>query len=279
MAKFAIPVARPELVFRTALVDRLAGATQRIISVVAPPGYGKTTLLAQWAAEFLPYLAWVSCDDGDNDPVVLLTAIASALSATGLIEEEVYASLAASGAGITFVPRFIASIRSADAPVALVLDHTEAVTNPQCRRMLAEFAVRLPAGWRLGVASRTEPPLPSARLRVQGGLVEVGAADLAMDPVEASQLLERAGVPAADVSVGELLQHTEGWPAGLYLAALAIRDGPPERDVRMRFSGEVASSATICAPSCSRTCRPGSGGFSPAPRCWPGCRDRCVMRC
>ncbi|HEY7008337.1 MAG TPA: hypothetical protein VH395_05330, partial [Jatrophihabitantaceae bacterium] len=109
VAKFAIPVARPELVFRTALVDRLAGATQQIISVVAPPGYGKTTLLAQWAAGFLPYLAWVSCDDGDNDPVVLLTAIASALSATGLIEEEVYASLAASGAGITFVPRFMAS--------------------------------------------------------------------------------------------------------------------------------------------------------------------------
>lgn len=234
--KFEIPLPRPELLERTALVDRLVAAREEIISVIAPPGYGKTTLLAQWARRFLPYVAWVTCDESDNDPVVLLSAIAAALSAVQLIEPDVFGSLAMSGAGITFVRRFVASIRAVEAPVAVVLDHSEAVTNPECRRMIAEFALRLPAGWRLALASRTEPPLPSARLRVEGRLAEVGTTDLALSRPEATALLDRSGVDMARIPVDELLEQTEGWPAGLYLGALAVRAGAAE--MRMRFTGE-----------------------------------------
>jgi LuxR family maltose regulon positive regulatory protein len=220
------------------LVDRLATASEPIISVVAPPGYGKTTLLAQWAERRSGPVAWVSCDGADNDPVVLLSALAVALNGIQPIDQAVFAALASSGAGITFVPRFVSAIAGIDGRVRVVLDQVEVVTSTECRDVIAEFAVRLPLGWQLAVASRIDPPLPTARLRVQGGLVEVSAADLAMDSREASALLKGAGVQAGAARVEELLQLTEGWAAGLYLAALAMRAGAPESDVRSRFAGD-----------------------------------------
>ena len=237
-SKFRPPVARPGVVARSALVDRLATASEPIISVVAPPGYGKTTLLAQWAERRSGPVAWVSCDGADNDPVVLLSALAVALNGIQPIDQAVFAALASSGAGITFVPRFVSAIAGIDGRVRVVLDQVEVVTSTECRDVIAEFAVRLPSGWQLAVASRIDPPLPTARLRVQGGLVEVSAADLAMDSREASALLKGAGVQAGAARVEELLQLTEGWAAGLYLAALAMRAGAPESDVRSRFAGD-----------------------------------------
>ena len=77
----------------------------------------------------------------------------------------------------------------------MVLDHVDAVTSKECRDVIAEFAVRLPLGWQFALASRIDPPLPTARLRAQGGLIEVSAADLAMDTQEASALLKGAGCP------------------------------------------------------------------------------------
>ena len=109
-SKFRAPVARRGLVARSALVDRLATASEPVISVVAPPGYGKTTLLAQWATRISTPVAWVSCDDADNDPVVLLSALAVALNEIQPIDQAVLATLAFSGAGITSVPRFVSAI-------------------------------------------------------------------------------------------------------------------------------------------------------------------------
>ena len=148
-----------------------------------------------------------------------------------------FAAVISSGAGIGFVPRFVSAIhREQREGVAVVLDHTEAVTNPECRGMIAEFAVRLPQGWRLALASRTSAVLPSARLRVQGSIVEVGMQDLAMEAVEASALLNGAGVNPGRSEIAELVQRTEGWPAGLYLAALAIRAGARDGDRAFAFA-------------------------------------------
>ena len=237
-SKFRPPVSRPGLVARSALVDRLATASGPVISVVAPPGYGKTILLGQWATRVSSRVAWVSCDDADNDPVVLLSALAVALNGIQPIDQRVFAALVSSGAGITSVPRLVSVIAQIPGRVAVVLDHVEAVTSKEGRDVIAEFAARLPLGWQLALASRTDPPLPTGRLRAQGGLVEVSAADLAMDSPEASALLKGAGVQASAARVDELLQLTEGWAAGLYLAALAMRAGAPESDVRSRFAGD-----------------------------------------
>ena len=237
-SKFHPPVARPGIVARAALVNRLAAAQAPVITLVAPPGYGKTTLLAQWAERVWPRVAWVSCDDGDNDPVVLLSALAVALDRIEPIDPAVFWALASSGAGITVVPKFVSAIKSMRLPVTVVLDHVEAVTNKRCLNAIAELALHLPLGWQFALASRTKVPLPTARLRVQGGIVEVGADDLAMSPEEASSLLEGAGVKPDVASTSELVQRTEGWPTGLYIAALAIRAGTRQSEVGFTFTGD-----------------------------------------
>jgi len=237
-SKFQPPAARPGIVARTGLVDRLATAQAPVITVVAPPGYGKTTLMAQWAERIGPRVAWVCCDEKDNDPVVLLSALAVALDRIDPVDPAIFWALASSGAGITVVPRFVSAITSMQRPVTVVLDHAEAVTNKQCLNTIAELVLHLPPGWRFALVSRSGVPLPAARLRAQGGIVEISAGDLAMGPQEASCLLKGAGAEVSDEIVHDLLERTEGWPAGLYIAALAMKAGTRQREVGFTFTGD-----------------------------------------
>jgi LuxR family maltose regulon positive regulatory protein len=209
-----------------------------VITLAAPPGYGKTTLMAQWAQRTESRVAWLSCDDADNDPVVLLSALAVALSRIGPVDPAIFSALASSGADITVVPRFVAAVAPVQPPVTVLVDHAEAVTNRQCLNTIAEFALRLPPGWQFALASRTAVPLPTARLRAQGGILEVTADDLVMEPSEAQSLLTGAGVEVDEASLRDLLQRTEGWPAGLYIAALAIKSGTRQSDAGFTFTGD-----------------------------------------
>jgi len=236
--KFHPPVARPGIVARTALLQRLATAQAPVITVTAPPGYGKTTLMAQWADRLGPRVAWLSCDDADNDPVVLLSALAIALDRIGPVDPAIFQALASSGAGVTMVPRFVSAVASMRPPVTVLLDQVEAITNRQCLNAIAEFALRLPPGWQLALASRTAVSLPTARLRAQGGLLEITADDLAMAPPEACSLLYGAGVEADEASLADLLQRTEGWPTGLYIAALAMKSGTGQSAVGFTVTGD-----------------------------------------
>ena len=226
------------MVARTALVERLAATQAPVITVTAPPGYGKTTLMAQWAGQPGSRVAWLSCDDADNDPVVLLSALAIALDRIGPVDPAIFPALASSGAGVTMVPRLVSAVASVQPPVTVLLDQAEAVTNRQCRNAIAEFALRLPPGWRLALASRTEVPLPTARLRAQGGLLEVTADDLAMGAVEAGALMRGAGAQADEESLRDLLRRTEGWPTGLYIAALAMNSGTRRSAAGFTFTGD-----------------------------------------
>jgi LuxR family transcriptional regulator, maltose regulon positive regulatory protein len=237
-SKFEPPRVRPGIVARTALVDRLVVTQAPVITVIAPPGYGKTTVLAQWAERIGPRVAWISCDEGDNDPVVLLSALAVALDRIEPVDPEIFQALASSGAGITAVPRFVSGIASMQRPVTVVLDHIEAVTNNQCLNTIAEFGLRLPPGWQFALASRANVPLPVARLRAQGGIFEVTAEDLAMGPLEAFSLLKGAGAEVSEASIHDLLRRTEGWPAGLYIAALAMKSGTRQNEVDFTFTGD-----------------------------------------
>jgi LuxR family transcriptional regulator, maltose regulon positive regulatory protein len=240
-SKLHPPSPRPGIVARTALVERLlASQATPIIGVVAPAGYGKTTLLAQWAERTGRRVAWVSVDRRDNDPVVLLSYVAVALDRVEPIDPRVFQALAAPSVSVvaTVVPRFASAISAMTEPVAVVLDHVELLESRECLDAVAELAVQLPAGSQLVVASRRTPSLPVALLRAQGQVVEVGADKLAMDDQEARALLEGAGVELTSAEVAELVGRTEGWPVGLYLAALAHKAGGPRRNAGFEFTGD-----------------------------------------
>jgi LuxR family transcriptional regulator, maltose regulon positive regulatory protein len=211
------------MVPRTALLERLLAApAPRLLCVAAPPGYGKTTLLAQWA-ERRGGAAWVSLDRRDNDPVVLLSYLAVALDRVEPVDPGLFRTLASPGAAsaASLVPRFVASLSSMARPVAVVLDNLEQLANQDCLDAVAEVALGLPDGSQLAMASRARPALPEALTRPSGLLLEVGPDELAMDGQEARALLEHAGVRPSEAQVAELLERTEGWPVGLYLASSA----------------------------------------------------------
>lgn len=239
-SKLHPPWARPGIVPRTALVDRLlASHAAPVVCVVAPPGYGKTTLLAQWAKRKGTRVGWVSVDRRDNDPAVLLTYLAVALDRIEPIDPSLFHALAAPGAvAATVMARFAAAVSAMTQPVTLVLDHVELLHNPQCLDAVAELMARLPSGSQLALASRTRPLLPVAWLRTQGRVVEVGVGELAMDQREASSLLQGAGVRLGDADVTTLVQRTEGWPVALYMAALALQAGAPHDDGFAGFAGD-----------------------------------------
>ncbi|HKO83505.1 MAG TPA: LuxR C-terminal-related transcriptional regulator [Actinomycetota bacterium] len=221
------------MVARTALVERLLTASGgAVVCVVAPPGYGKTTLLAQWAQRKGGRVGWLTVDPHDNDPAVLLTYLAVALDRVAPLEPETFKILASPSAHVppAVVPRLAAAMSATTEPVALVLDHVELLDNRQCLDALAQLALQLAGDSQLALASRTQPRLPLGRLRGQGRLMEVGAADLAMDSSEARALLEGAEVRLPGEDAAELHRRTEGWPVGLYLAALALQAAGPTPD-------------------------------------------------
>ena len=238
-SKLRRPAARPGIVGRSALVDRLSSVdTPAVVSVVAPAGYGKTTLLAQWAESWQQRVAWVSVDHRDNDPAVLLTYLAIALDRVEPIPPVVLRTLAFPGAAITVVPLLASAVTSMRRPVALVLDEAEAITNRECIDAITELALSFPAGSKFAIASRDTGLLPVSRLRSQRGIIEIGAVDLAMSGPEAAALLSGAGVDAGAHDVDDLVERTEGWPAGLYLAALAMRAGSPRLEAGFSVTGD-----------------------------------------
>jgi LuxR family maltose regulon positive regulatory protein len=234
------PPGRPGIVARVGLVDRLlASDAVPVVCVVAPAGYGKTTLLAQLAERKGHRVGWVSVDERDNDPAVLLTYIAVALDRVEPIDPRIVRGLAGPGASIVgVVPRLAAAMAAMTQPVALVLDHLELLENQACLDLVAELAAQLPAGSQLLLASRARPPLPVAVLRAQGRVMELGTDELAMDDQEARALLQGAGVGLDHAAVNELVGRTEGWPVGLYLAALAHTAGGSRRHAWAGFTGD-----------------------------------------
>jgi len=240
-SKLRRPLIRPGTVRRSSLIERLARAGPRpVVSVVAPAGYGKTTLLSQWAERNGLAFAWVSVDEGDNDAKVLLSYVAEALDAVEPIDGRVFDALASPVSSVpgSVVPRLGRAFSSMTSPVVLVLDDVHVLRNSECRAALSVLADHVPAGSRLALAGRAEPPLRVARLRAEGKITEIGPGDLSLTPDEASSLLCDAGVALGEDDVTELHRRTEGWPAGLYLAALYLREGGPFAGAAVSFGGD-----------------------------------------
>ena len=241
VSKLRGPLIRPGTVRRSRLVARLAGGDRcPVVSVAAPAGYGKTTLLSQWAEGNGQAFAWVSVDEADNDPKVLLSYVAEALDAVEPIGERVFDALASAASSVrgAVVPRLASAFSSMISPIVLILDDVHLLRNSECRAALSVLADHVPDGSRLALASRAGPPLRIARLRAEGKILEIGPGDLSLTCEEASSLLREAGVALGQDEVAELHRRTEGWPAGLYLAALYLKEGGPLPGAVASFGGQ-----------------------------------------
>ncbi|HEX6460812.1 MAG TPA: LuxR C-terminal-related transcriptional regulator [Thermoleophilaceae bacterium] len=213
------------MVPRSNLVARLAGAADVPLSLlVAPAGYGKTTLLGEWGRSSRRPFAWVLATEADNDPSHFARSIAEALAAAGITKKNVAAKLP--GAVAQPARSFV-----------LAIDRAEALRSPGSMQLLRELIERLAPGSRIAVASRSEPQLGLGTLRAEGLLLELRATDLAMSVREASALVSAHGL-ALDREDLELLVHrTEGWPAALALAVLAALEERSPARALATFSG------------------------------------------
>ena len=200
-----------------------------MVGVTAPAGYGKSTLLAEWArAEDRP-VAWVSLDRFDDDPAVLLTLLASAYARVSPGNADLIADMG--GLGVSTLgraaPRLASVFRTSPVPFVLMLDDLHELQSPACHDVLSVVISGIPRGSQLVAASRSEQPhLP--RLRASGDAVEFLASDLALDAAGAEQIFSEAHVSLTRELAAAVTERTEGWPVGLYLAALIARDSHGE---------------------------------------------------
>jgi LuxR family maltose regulon positive regulatory protein len=241
--KLRPPPLRPGCVPRRALVARLQASAARLVLLSAPAGYGKTTLLAEWYAiegSARP-IAWLSLDGGDEDPVRFWTFVVESLRRVlPRFGTRVLAALRAHGAdpGEAALPRLINELQALPGSVWVVLDDYHRIHERRCHELLASFIERLPANTRLVLATRQDPPLPLGRFRARGELVEVRTADLRFAEADAGALLAASlGEELARDEVALLAERTEGWAAGLYLAAVSLRDRPDRAAFLRRFEG------------------------------------------
>jgi LuxR family maltose regulon positive regulatory protein len=230
--KHLIPPARAGMVPRDRLVRLLCEATTRLTVVVAPAGWGKTSLLSRWAAapEEKRRIAWVSLDESDDEPVRFWRYVLTALH--GSSDEISTGPLRAlDGVGLSAVdlalPMVLNELAATSTPHVLVLDDYHVLTDPRIHEAVEYLVTYLPASLRLVVAGRADPPLPIARLRARGELTELRAAQLRFQPDEAAALVsEVSGHRLDQAAATAVWERTEGWAAGLQLAALALRADP-----------------------------------------------------
>jgi LuxR family maltose regulon positive regulatory protein len=253
--KLRPPATRPGTVRRPSLIEKLARENSGpIVSVVAPAGYGKTTLLAQWAERNGQAFAWVSVDEADNDPKVLLRYVAEALDAIEPVAERVFDALASPVSSVpgSVVPRLGSAFTAMTSPVVLVLDDVHLLHNSECRAALSVLADHVPDGSHLAFAGRDTPPVRVARLRAEGRITEIGPGDLALTREETAALLHNAVVMLGDDEVADLHQRTEGWAAGLYLAALYLQVGGSLPHAAVPAAAPTCLSANTWSQSCWR---------------------------
>ncbi len=240
------PAVREEWVERSELIKYLADAEVKLILVEAPPGSGKTTLVAQWRSSPVNHkpFAWISLDRADNDPGRLWLHIVSALhlACPMFDSEKVLADLRGPDLldfGGTVLPVLIHEMASLPEQVVLVLDDYHLITEPTCHEQVALLVGHLPPRLQVVISTRADPPLPLARMRAAGELAEIRARELRFDLRQAAELIHAvAGVEFDERNLAYLVSRTEGWAAGLYLAALSLRrDSSPGAFVR-QFSGD-----------------------------------------
>jgi LuxR family maltose regulon positive regulatory protein len=252
--KLYVPAPRPHRVPRPRLTARLeAGVAGPLTLVSAPAGFGKSTLLAEWIEAGGRQVAWVSLDDGDDDPVRFLGYAVTALGklAPGLGEETL--TLLRHLPGVPGVPgvqaptparlepvltRWLNEIHQRGRDLVLVLDDYHAVDSPEVHAAVQFLLDRLPPCLHLVLSTRVDPPLRLSRLRARGQLCELRARDLRFNSQEAADFLNQAmGLALSTADVEALEERTEGWAVGLQMAALSLQGRRDVEGFIAQFTG------------------------------------------
>jgi LuxR family maltose regulon positive regulatory protein len=240
--KLYTPPPRPNGVPRPRLIERLnAGLHRKLTLLSAPAGFGKTTLLSAWVAGCDRRVAWLSLDAADSDPTRFLTYLVAAVRTIAPnIGEGVLGMLHSAQPPPT--ESILTALLNELTPIAgncvLVLDDYHLIEAPPVDRALTFLLEHLPPQLHLVLATREDPPLPLARLRARDQLTELRAADLRFTPAEAAGFLTQAmGLDLAADDIAALETRTEGWIAGLQLAALSLQGHPDATRFVQSFTG------------------------------------------
>ena len=227
-SRVAPPVSRSSDVLRDGLVSSLVASPGPIVSVIAPSGYGKSTLMAQFVERDPRRSAWLSVGPDADDPVTIARYLALALDQVVPVGDDVLQELDGLHPRVRIATAGLAAaIQGADEPIGLVVDDIHLLNDRRCFALLRSIAGELSPGSIAAFVARHETPLPLARARAAGDLLEVGVDDLRLRPADAAELLRAAG--AVDVGPDDALRLTEqmeGWAVGLYLAGRAFATAP-----------------------------------------------------
>ena len=221
------------------LLDDVHGAALTVLD--ASVGYGKTTLLRSWCAERAEPVIWMTLDGSDDDPVRLWTHLATGVARLGDgLGHRALTRLGVRPAAVkTGVDELMNGLVAYGRPVTIVLDDLHTVRSETSLRSIEHAIERLPPTVRLVAATRSEPAISLAPLRASRALIEIRARELAFTVDEARELIAREGIKLSGDSLELLVERTEGWPAGLYLAALWLRDfAEPDEGVQA-FAGSA----------------------------------------
>ncbi|MFA5884513.1 MAG: LuxR C-terminal-related transcriptional regulator [Acidimicrobiia bacterium] len=223
--KLVRPSLGTDLVERPRLVDGLLAFDGGEVVISAPAGYGKTTLATQWAAREPRAFGWLSLDAADNDPVVLVTYLTLALHDLEPIAGTDLALLTRADVDLaTLVDTLRQVVATRARPFVLALDDVHRIEGPSLDVVVTGLAPYVPAGSTLALLTRGASPVPTSRAALQGDALVIDTTMMAMTSAEAGELLHGAGVSPPAETIDAIRAQTEGWPAGLYLATLALRD-------------------------------------------------------
>ena len=249
--------------------------------VSAPTGYGKTTLVSSWAQATDATVAWLTLEPADSDPARFLQYIVAALTRAGVtLGPSTQRSAAAPGADLagTVIRGLLNDLAERSAPVVLVLDDYHTVVDARCHQLLARLIGGRPDALRVVLVTRSDPPLPLGRWRAAGELLEIREAQLRFDETDAERFLnDLLGLDLDGSTVQALEERTEGWPAGLYLAALSLRSSE-DRDAFIReFAGSSRHVVDYLAPEVLGPLEPARRDI-PAADVGPGAPDGSAVR-
>ncbi|MDQ5826076.1 MAG: LuxR C-terminal-related transcriptional regulator [Chloroflexota bacterium] len=239
--KLYIPPPRPKVIHRPRLVERLnEGLHRKLTLISAPAGFGKTTLVSEWVAGCDRQVAWLSLDEGDNDPARFITYFVVAL-------QKIVPGIGASVLAMhqspqppppeTVLTALLNEITTIQENFLLVLDDYHVIDATPVDQALTFLIEHLPPQMHLVIATREDPQLPLARLRARGQLSELRVMDLRFTPSEAAGFLHGMGLDLSAEDVTALETRTEGWIAGLQLAAISLQGHQAPTSFIKSFTG------------------------------------------
>lgn len=235
--KYAMPQTSQTTVSRAPLINEIQKDPRPLVSVTAPAGYGKTTLLAEWARSEARTVVWVTLDDADNDPMTLARSIATALAHRALVDVELMDAMVSVDSVLDRgVPGLELAVAALSEPFVMLIDELDRVVDDRAFDLLDVLVSHVPDGSQIALAGRAAAPsIPRRRVRDQ--IVEVGFEDLMLDHLDTATVFAGMGVEIDAPSAASVVRVTEGWASAVHLSALIAKRSPDSWTSDMPISG------------------------------------------